>query len=149
MRLKMAILGMVCLAAGAAALPGGFEHWSTADLQVHLRKLGGKATSDTVGTWGNHSLIVAHRDESGEAEIHEGKVDVMFIQSGEAELVIGGTVPDAKTTGAGEMRGTHIEGGEHQAVRPGDVIRIPARAPHQMLLKSGQKIDYYTVKITE
>jgi mannose-6-phosphate isomerase-like protein (cupin superfamily) len=148
MRIKTAIFGMVGLTA-LAAVPAGYQHWTADELKAHANKLSGKVTSETIGTWGNHSVIVAHRDESGEAEIHDAKVDVMFIQSGEADIVIGGTIPDAKVTAAGEQRGTRIEGGERQTVHPGEMIRIPARAPHQFLLKPGQKIDYYTVKITE
>jgi uncharacterized RmlC-like cupin family protein len=71
----------------------------------------------------------------------------MFIEGGEASIVIGGRVPDAKTTAPHEMRGSKIEGGQRQTVRPGDVLHIPAKMPHQFLLEPGQTIDYYTVKV--
>jgi mannose-6-phosphate isomerase-like protein (cupin superfamily) len=146
MRIKLLALGITTLAA-VAAIPTGYDHWTSGQLQDHIKKLGGKEPTVTIGSFGNHSVIVARRDSSGEAEIHEGKVDIMFIQAGEADIVIGGTVPDAKTTAPGELRGSKIEGGERQTLRPGDIVHIPARTPHQMLIEPGHKLDYYTVKV--
>ena len=106
-----------------------------------------KTATQTIGSYGSHSIVNAHREASGQAEIHENKADIMFIEGGEASIVIGGRVPDAKTTAPHEMRGSKIEGGERQIVRPGDILHIPAKTPHQFLLEPGQKIDYYTVKV--
>jgi len=146
MRLKLPLIGLACLAA-FAAVPVGYEHWTNDQLQTHVKKLSGKVTADTIGSWSNHSLVVAHREQDGEAEVHERKVDIMFIEAGDADIVIGGTVPDSKSTGPGERRGTKIEGGTKQALHAGDVIHIPADTPHQMLVQAGHKIDYYTVKV--
>ncbi len=107
-----------------------------------------KDATETIGSYGNHSIITGHREANGQAEIHETKVDIMFIQGGEATMLVGGRVPDAKTTAPHEMRGSRIEGGERRTVQPGDILHIPAKTPHQWLLEPGQKIDYYTVKVT-
>ena len=52
---------------------------------------------------------MAHREGSGEAELHETQADVFVVQSGEATLVIGGTVVDPKTTVPNEIRGPSIK----------------------------------------
>jgi mannose-6-phosphate isomerase-like protein (cupin superfamily) len=146
MRTKLAVFGITALAA-AAAIPAGYRHWTSDQIQSQYARLTGKVATETIGSWGNHSLVVAHREGNGQAEIHESKVDIMFIKSGEADIVIGGTVPDAKTTAPGEQRGSRIEGGEKQTLHPGDILHIPARTPHQILVELGHKIDYYTVKV--
>jgi uncharacterized RmlC-like cupin family protein len=138
--------------AAAAAVPSGFQHWSAEQTQQRFQSLQGKmdankVATETIGSWGNHSLVLAHREANGRAEIHETKTDIMFIRSGEASIVIGGRVPDAKTTEPHEMRGSRIEGGERQPLHAGDVLHIPPRTPHQIMVESGHRIDYYTVKV--
>lgn len=138
--------------AAMAAVPAGYQHWTAEQIREHNRALLGKLdaqkdATETIGSYGNHSILLAHREASGRVEIHETKADIMFIESGDATIVIGGRVPDAKTTEPHEMRGSKIVGGERQALHAGDVLHIPAKTPHQFLLEPGQKIDYYTVKV--
>jgi mannose-6-phosphate isomerase-like protein (cupin superfamily) len=71
----------------------------------------------------------------------------MVVESGEATLVVGGTVVDARTTAPHEIRGPSIRGGEKVALGAGDVVHIPVKIPHQMLLESGKQITYFVVKI--
>ena len=90
---------------------------------------------------------MAHRETDGEAEIHEGLSDVFFVISGEATLVVGGKAIGLKTTGPGELRGTSIQGGVSKKLGAGDVVNIPPKTPHQTLVKAGQKITYFVVKV--
>ena len=106
-----------------------------------------KVATESLGGWGNHSMSVVHREGSGEAELHETQSDILFIRSGEAAIVIGGTIPNGRTTTAHEIRGPKIEGGEKQPLHPGDVLHISPRTPHQMILEPGQQLDYYAVKV--
>ncbi len=93
-----------------------------------------KVGLDRVATWGNHALLAIRREGDGEAEVHDTQVDVIFVTSGEGTLIIGGTVVDPRTTAPGEIRGTSIKGGISRKMAPGDVIHIPAKVPHQMLV---------------
>ncbi len=124
-----------------AAEPVGFQHWRGAELK--------EKAAGTLATFSNHSVMLARREASGEAEIHEGMVDIFIVQSGEADLVVGGKVLGAKTTAPGEQRGTGIEGGQTSRLEPGDVVHIPAGAPHQVLLKPGTRFTYLVVKIAK
>ncbi len=95
----------------------------------------------------NHVLSISHRDKDGLVEVHDKFVDLMVIQSGEATLVVGGTVVEPATTEPGEIRGKSIQGGITRKLQPGDVIRIPAKTPHQFFIPAGGQITYVLVKV--
>jgi mannose-6-phosphate isomerase-like protein (cupin superfamily) len=111
------------------------------------RKVKDGLASETLGNWGNYSLLAAHREASGQAELHEKQSDILIIRDGGADLILGGRITDGKSTAPNEVRGTKIEGGETRHVKAGDVIQIPPRTPHQMILRNGGRIDYLAVKI--
>jgi mannose-6-phosphate isomerase-like protein (cupin superfamily) len=71
----------------------------------------------------------------------------MVIESGEATLVVGGTMVNPKTTAPHEIRGPSIKGGEKKLLAAGDVVRIPVKVPHQMLVESGKQVTYFVLKI--
>jgi mannose-6-phosphate isomerase-like protein (cupin superfamily) len=62
-------------------------------------------------------------------------------------MILGGTIKDGRTTGAGEIRGASIDAGQSYAVAPGDIINIPPKTPHQMTLPPGGQITYFVVKV--
>lgn len=146
-------LGWFLLAATAmAAVPAGYAHWTQAQLDERAKSLPGKmnkvkVATEGLGGWGNHSMSLVHREGSGEAELHETKSDILFIRGGDAAIVIGGTMPGSHRTTAHEVRAPRIEGGEKQALHAGDVLHIPPRTAHQIILEPGQKLDYYAVKV--
>jgi mannose-6-phosphate isomerase-like protein (cupin superfamily) len=45
------------------------------------------------------------------------------------------------------VRGPSIRGGEKMALAAGDVVHIPIKTAHQMLVESGRQITYFVVKI--
>jgi len=149
---KFAIALIMAAAALPAGLPEGAGHWTSGELRDFERKLGPKINTQKMATqplasYGNHSFLMAHRQGSGEAELHETQHDVMVVESGEATLVVGGTVVDPKTTAPHEIRGPSIRGGEKVALFAGDVVHIPIKTAHQMLVESGKQITYFVVKI--
>jgi mannose-6-phosphate isomerase-like protein (cupin superfamily) len=137
-----------------AAEPAGFMHWSSAEMKGRGAKLAPKMdakkiANEFLGKYGNHSLLLTHREGSGEAEVHEGQADIFIVQEGTATLVHGGQVLEPKTTGPGEIRGPSINGGEKTKLAPGDVAHIPVKVPHQLLLAPGAKFTYLIVKIDD
>jgi hypothetical protein len=138
--------------AALAALPTGYSHWTEAQIQDRAKNLPAKMSkvkvaTESLGGWGNHSMSVVHREGSGEAELHETQSDILFIRGGDAAIIVGGTIPNGRTTAVHEIRGAKIEGGEKQPLHPGDVLHIAPKTPHQMILEPGQKLDYYAVKV--
>jgi mannose-6-phosphate isomerase-like protein (cupin superfamily) len=69
------------------------------------------------------------------------------VQSGNATLVYGGTMPDEKTTAPHEKRAASIKDGIEKKLGPGDVVTIPAKTPHQ--LKLDKEFTYFVVKVTQ
>lgn len=143
---------MLLAAAAIAALPPGYTHWTAEQLQDRQQTLPArmskvKVATASLGGWGNHSMSLVHREGSGEAELHEMQSDILIIRDGEGSIVVGGTIPDRRRTTAHEIRGSRIEGGERQPLHPGDVLHIPPKTPHQILLEPGHKIDYLAVKV--
>ena len=129
----------------------GVDHWSASDLKALGTRIQPKATdkvrvaSQSLGDWGTHNGLLVHRNGDGEAEVHDGWVDFMVVVDGEGTIVTGGTVRNPRATGPGEVRGSSIDGGERLALKPGDIVHIPARVPHQVMVS--KDILYYTLKV--
>jgi mannose-6-phosphate isomerase-like protein (cupin superfamily) len=151
--MKKAVLAVVLLAAPlTGAEPAGVVVWSASELKAHGQRLAPKMTekkiaSERLATFGNHFTMIAHREGDGEAEIHEKQADFFVVESGSATLVFGGEVPGAKTTTPGELRGPSITGGERKTLVVGDVVHIPAKVPHQLLVPAGKEFTYFVIKV--
>jgi uncharacterized RmlC-like cupin family protein len=150
--MKKTILTLIPLMMAVAAGPAGFDHWTAEQFATHEQALhknmkNGLA-SETLGTWGNHLMLKTRREaSSGQAELHEKQTDLIVVQSGHATIIIGGRILNGKTTAPNEIRGTSIEGGERQSLKAGDVLHVPAKIPHQVLLDPGQTLDYIVLKV--
>jgi GTPase len=108
-----------------AADPSGFTVWKASDLKSFQQKLSSKVDAQKVATqnlanYGNHLAMIAHREASGQAELHVTVADVFVVESGEGTVVVGGKIPSQKTTGPGEIRGGNIEGGSKHQVGAGE-----------------------------
>ena len=148
----LALTLLAALAALPAGDPAGFNLWKSADLKgaagrLHPKIDAKKVAAETLADWGNHRIMVAHREGNGEAEWHEKQADIFIAQSGEATLVYGGKVVDGKTTAPGEIRGPSIAGGLRKKVSPGDVVHIPPKTAHQLLVE--KTFTYATVKVDQ
>jgi mannose-6-phosphate isomerase-like protein (cupin superfamily) len=148
---------LALLAASAvlgAADPAGVVQWKGAELKGYEKKLAPKidahkVATEALGNFGNHNFMVAHREGSGQAELHEKQADLFIVQTGEGTLVVGGTVVDPKTTEPNEIRGPSIKGGVSKKLGPGDVVHIPAKTPHQLIVDEGKQITYAVMKVNE
>jgi mannose-6-phosphate isomerase-like protein (cupin superfamily) len=137
-----------------AADPSGYKYWSASQLLEREKALAPKMSAQKVANeriadFGNHYAVAIHREGSGQAEFHQNEADVIVIQSGNGTILVGGSIPDGKTTTPGEIRGSSINGGAKQKIGPGDVVHIAPKTPHQILLEPGQQLNYLTVKVKE
>ncbi|HXA00194.1 MAG TPA: cupin domain-containing protein [Candidatus Dormibacteraeota bacterium] len=155
---KLLLLALVVIPFAAmnsqAPAPAGFEHWTTADLQTLNKTLAEKAATDShraaskpIADYPNDLFMLAHREADGQVELHETQVDVFFVQSGSATLLVGGTLVGAETTAPHEKRNGTIQGGSRVKLSPGDVVRIAANTPHQLLLDGAKEFTYFVIKI--
>ncbi|HWF93061.1 MAG TPA: hypothetical protein VN684_12305 [Terriglobales bacterium] len=145
---------MAALAIPCYALQGGkAEVFSSKDISSQLSVLAQKAkasgsSGSTLGGYTSHTINLSLRTASGGAEVHGHFDDIFIVTQGQATLVTGGTVLDAKSKGNGETMGSKIQNGTSQNIAKGDVVHIPAGTPHQLLLH-GQVFSAIVIKVKE
>ena len=148
----LSIFALLALLAQAGS--SGVHVWKSSDIAAKGKALAQKLDAqkvafEVIATEGNRRFMVAHREGSGIAEWHEKEADIMVISAGEVTMIYGGTIVDGKTTGPGEIRGPSIKGGTEVKLSTGDVLHIPAKVAHQMLLAPGAKLTYFVAKVVE
>ena|SRR5215468_6399179 len=151
--LGLVVVPLVAVNSQAPA-PVGFEHWRPADLQAESKTLAEKAASDphhaatkTLSDYPNDLFLLAHREADGQVELHETQADLFVVQSGSATLIVGGTLQEGETVAPHEKRNGTIQGGTRHQLSAGDIVRIPANVPHQLLLDGGREFNYVVAKI--
>lgn len=135
-------------------LPTGFEQWTAKSLAPLVADLAVDAPNDPhrfavrqLADYPNDGFLLVHRMADGAVEWHETQADVFLVQSGTATLLLGGTLINGETVGPHEKRNGSIVGGLRRKMFPGDVVRIPPRVPHQVLLEGEPAFDYFVVKV--
>lgn len=135
----------------AAAAPAKVDVYTNAELRTMSGKLaaqGAPFAGKDLAQFKDHRTMLAVRNKTGSAEFHEHDADIFFVVGGNATLVTGGTIVNPKTTAPGEIRGSSIRGGERHALAAGDVVHIPARVPHWVVMKGSQPFSYFVVKVS-
>ena len=131
--------------------PPGFIMWDASELEERSSALGTRIGPDgsareTLADYGNpsgaHRFRFIRRDEDGRPEQHDDIDDVVYIQSGEGTVLVGGEMLGR----TGDV-GTAITGGARYPVAAGDVLRIPAGTPHAYLVPDGGHITYVLVRV--
>jgi mannose-6-phosphate isomerase-like protein (cupin superfamily) len=149
------LMGLLLVLPLVGAEPAGYKYWSAAELQSLSKPLPTKAdpktktSSESLGNFGADHALMVHREGSGVAELHEREADVIVVVSGTGTLVVGGSMPGSKNTAPGEVRAPSVEGGMKQKIAPGDIMHIPPKTPHQVLVEPGTQITYFTLKVKE
>jgi quercetin dioxygenase-like cupin family protein len=78
----------------------------------------------------NYQVSTVTRSGPGQAEIHTTDTDIIYMLSGTATMVTGGTIVEAHNQSPTEIRGAKITGGTTREVRKGELIIIPKGTPH-------------------
>src|SRR5215831_1023497 len=134
----LALLLAISTVAQNTVLPATFV--PNADIQAFIDALPRDAVSDkpirSVDVGGYHVAVYGvFRPKSvrQEANRHDTKVtEIYYILDGNATLVTGGALPEAKQLAPGSttFQSSRIEGGTARRVSKGDVVIIPGRTPH-------------------
>jgi len=148
------MLVALAIAKGAFSQAMKSDHWSPADLlerAKHLQELAAEkgSASETLEKYPHHYTMLAFRNRSGNAEVHQNFADLFYILDGHASVITGGEVVEPRTTAPGETMGASVKGGSTQEVKAGDVVHIPAGMPHQMMVPDGGTVTYFVVKVEE
>lgn len=155
----MKLLTMLLLTLGAAtpvfaqAKPD-IVYWPASTLSGYSATLKGRQTtnkamsaSEILSDLGNHKFEILRRDGSGAGELHQNWTDIFIVQGGEATILYGGTIEEAKDTGNGEIRGPRHLGGKSQKVMTGDVLVMPPGVAHQTIVEPGKLFFVLIVKV--
>lgn len=134
--------------------PQGLEHWTGPSVALMSQAMDAQAASDPhhfavkqLSSYSNEYFLLARRVADGQPEWHETEADIFVVQSGSGSLLVGGTLVGGETTAPHERRNGTIQGGVRQKLTAGDVVRIPPRVPHQILLEGGKEFTYLVVKV--
>jgi mannose-6-phosphate isomerase-like protein (cupin superfamily) len=142
------------VAAAQDTAPEGFEHWTADSLKLLDQTLKPEAGKNAhhialkrLGDFAQDTFMLSRREGDGVVEWHESQTDVFFVQAGSATLVVGGTMVGGETVEPHEKRNGTIQGGIRRKLSAGDIIRIPARMPHQLLLDGSPEFTYFVIKV--
>ena len=149
-RIAMTLAAVAFLAPAAmaqtaphSAPPETFKFMSAKDVIALTDKPGPGAKTAFPVDHENYYVEYAQRtDQGNEPEVHTHWTHYIHVLSGEATLIYGGTVSNAKETSPGQIRGSAIVGGTTMTVRTGDFLQIPAGMPHEFLPGAGVKFHY-------
>ena len=126
------------------------EHLSQRDTALSMRMRPDHSARETLADYNNpsgaHRFRLIRRDADGVPERHTGIEDVVFIQSGEGTIVVGGKMI-GQTGSNGEYTGTAIQDGTRYAVAAGDVLHLPADVPHRYLVPEGGHVTYVLIRM--
>ena len=92
-----------------------------------------------------YKVLASRRDKPGQSEVHVADTDIFVVVDGQATIVLGGRMIDAKETAPGELRGNGIEGGTDYLLEPGVVLTVPRNTPH-WVRETKPGFRYYVIK---
>ena len=149
--LSIGIVTARAIAQDAAKTP---DTYSPDTLMAMEKALAQKAdasglASEPIKKYSTDYTLLAFRNQSGKAELHEKFADFYVVIEGNATLVSGGQMVNAKTTAPGEVRGDSIQDGKETKLKKGDIVHIPANIPHQLTLAKGDTFQYFVIKVQE
>jgi mannose-6-phosphate isomerase-like protein (cupin superfamily) len=154
MKLLLILLFAVFVTPAYAQSKSEVIYWPASTISGYSATLKGRQTekktlsaSEILSDLGNHKFEILRRDGSGAGELHQNWTDVFVVQGGEATILYGGSIEDAKDTGNGEIRGPKHVGGKSQKVAAGDVLVMPPGIAHQTIVEPGKQFFVLIVKV--
>lgn len=142
-----ALVAALAVAGAAPAAAAESVRLTKAEIAARLAQTtDGLATSTLPTGEGGPVVVMAKREKTGDAEVHEGMNDVFVVHSGRASVLVGGKIEGHKLTTPGEWRGGKITGAKSYDIGPGDVLFIPAGLPHHVIVPAGETFTYMAFK---
>jgi mannose-6-phosphate isomerase-like protein (cupin superfamily) len=150
------LIGSVCLLLGggvlhaqATAAPAGATKISQQQIASTLRQKMAGVPMETGGglfDGSDYRIGALKRGLPGEVEVHRDDTDILYILSGTATVLTGGSVVGKHAIGDKEERGTSIRDGVRHVLRAGDMLVIPKGQPHWFQKIAGQ-VSYIVIKV--
>jgi glyoxylate utilization-related uncharacterized protein len=143
-----AVFGMMLMASPSFAQPskpGEYQFIPSTQQKLILDK-SGVYSQNILSRRDNGLAMITGREKSGEAERHAAWNDDIFVQAGEATMILGGTIENPREISSGETRGSGITGGKTVVMHAGDYVFVPVNMAHRMILSPGKTIRYAVIK---
>lgn len=144
--------------------PEEYRHWDAEAFAAKQAELD-QRLADGQGIWGTgfafdrvleatdyrpHNISIVRRSGYTQPEIHEEKWDIYVIQEGSGTLLMGGErinwVDDGRPP---EEQHPELSGATAFEITKGDVLHVPARVWHQLVLAEGQSMTYMLINVME
>jgi mannose-6-phosphate isomerase-like protein (cupin superfamily) len=150
----LTILVLACgwgRAAAQSPETAGAKLWTAGDLRLLdktlIPEMSGTGAAYTYVLRGKaYGMLLLHREETGDPELHVKVNDFFVVLGGEAEIRVGGRVAGQKTVGPGEKRGHNLVGGMLYRVAPGDILFVPANHWLQVVIAKGKVLRAMVIK---
>ena len=156
MKLLFLLLLPLCTATHALAQSQSeIVYWPASTLSDYSATLKGRQTtqktmsaSEILSDLGNHKFEILRRDGSGAGELHQNWTDIFIVQGGEATILYGGSIEEARKTRATASIGVpRVVAAKSQKVATGDVLVMPPGIPHQTVVEPGKSFFVLIVKV--
>lgn len=144
-----------------APMPDEFIHWDADALEQVQERLEDRI-DDGYRTWNtrfvfesvlpaaeyrHHDISIVHREGYTQPEIHETKWDLYVILDGSGTLLVGGNRVGWVDGRPPEEQRPQLEGATAFAVTEGDVVNVPAKSWHQIVLEEGEEMTYMLINV--
>jgi len=96
-----------------------------------------------------HSMSIVLREGYTQPEIHQLKWDIYVVLEGSGTVLMGGLRTNWRNDLPAEQQRPQLEGAESFRVTKGDIVHIPARVWHQLVLEDGESMLYALININE
>lgn len=97
-----------------------------------------------------HDVSIIYREGYTQPEIHETKWDLYVILDGSGTVLVGGErtnwIDDGRPP---EEQRPGLEGAQAFEVAEGDIVHVPARVWHQVVLEEGRAMTYMLINVLE
>jgi mannose-6-phosphate isomerase-like protein (cupin superfamily) len=148
----MKFLLLLATASLLSAQSPDFVVWKAADLRNFETKLHSKLNQhhtalERLPDYEGHSAYVVHREGTGVAETHKTMSHMIYVISGEAVVVVGGTIVGPRKADDETTLGDALDGGKAMEVAAGDLVHIPYGAPHIFRLAPGTQVTYVMLNL--
>jgi mannose-6-phosphate isomerase-like protein (cupin superfamily) len=143
--------------------PEEYLHWDAAafaakkaELQERLREgdgiFGTQFVYDRVleaAEYRPHNISIVYREGYTQPEIHEEKWDLYVVVDGSGTLLVGGMRTNWVDGLPQNEQRPVLTGAQEFHVTKGDVVHVPARVWHQLVLPEGQAMTYMLINVME
>ena len=143
--------------------PSEYLLWDAESFDGFQNELEG-ALRDGAGIWGTpfvytdalpradhrrHDVQIIHRAGYTQPEIHATKWDIYVILDGSGTALVGGERVNWIDGRAPEDQRPRLSGAQEFEVTEGDMLHIPARVWHQVVVAPGESITYALINVHE